>query len=49
VSPELLEHFVEGGFDLIGLENDMRARFFGRSASTRPVTERLQDCWAARA
>jgi CDP-paratose 2-epimerase len=33
--------FSEQGFDVIGLENDMRARFFGPSASTTPTSERL--------
>jgi CDP-paratose 2-epimerase len=42
IGSESVQHFVEGGFDVIGLENDMRARFFGPAASTRPVTERLQ-------
>jgi CDP-paratose 2-epimerase len=43
IGSESVEHFVEAGFDIIGLENDMRARFFGPAASTRPVTERLQE------
>jgi CDP-paratose 2-epimerase len=43
IGSESVQHFVEGGFDVIGLENDMRAWFFGPSASTRPVTERLQE------
>jgi CDP-paratose 2-epimerase len=43
IGSESVQHFVEGGFDVIGLENDMRARFFGPSASTRLVTERLQE------
>jgi len=32
---------VEAGWRVIGIENDMRARFFGPEASTRPVSERL--------
>jgi CDP-paratose 2-epimerase len=43
IGSESVQHFVEAGFDVIGLENDMRARFFGPSASTRPVTERLEE------
>jgi CDP-paratose 2-epimerase len=43
IGSESVQHFVEGGFDVIGLENDMRAWFFGPSASTQPVTERLQE------
>jgi CDP-paratose 2-epimerase len=39
-------HFAQAGFDVIGIENDMRARFFGRDASTRSVSERLVECFA---
>jgi CDP-paratose 2-epimerase len=41
IGSESVEHFVKSGFDVIGLENDLRAYFFGPSASTAPVTERL--------
>jgi CDP-paratose 2-epimerase len=41
IGSESAQHFVEAGYDVIGIENDMRARFFGPSASTRPVSERL--------
>jgi CDP-paratose 2-epimerase len=41
VGSESVRHFVEAGFDVIGIENDMRARFFGPSASTAHTTERL--------
>jgi CDP-paratose 2-epimerase len=37
-----VQHFVESGFDVVGLENNMRARFFGPGASTAHTTERLQ-------
>jgi CDP-paratose 2-epimerase len=43
IGSESVQHFVAEGFDVIGLENDMRARFFGPTASTRHVTERLQE------
>jgi len=43
IGSESVGHFVEAGFDVIGLENDMRARFFGSEASTRPITERLLE------
>ena len=46
IGSESVRHFVEAGFDVIGLENDMRAEFFGPSASTRPVTERLQELYS---
>jgi CDP-paratose 2-epimerase len=41
IGSESVAHFIRAGFDVIGLENDMRARFFGPTASTHPVTERL--------
>jgi CDP-paratose 2-epimerase len=41
IGSESVAYFVEAGYDVIGLENDMRADFFGPTASTRPVTERL--------
>jgi CDP-paratose 2-epimerase len=43
IGSESAQHFVEHGYDVIGLENDMRARFFGPSASTAHTTERLRD------
>src|SRR3984885_3208948 len=41
VGSESVAHFAAAGFDVVGLENDMRARFFGDAASTAPTTERL--------
>jgi CDP-paratose 2-epimerase len=41
IGSESVAHFVQEGFDVVGIENDMRAEFFGPSASTRSVTERL--------
>src|SRR5436190_9771677 len=40
VGSESVRHFVRAGYEVVGLENDMRARFFGPTASTRPTTER---------
>ena len=34
-------YLVEAGFDVVGIENDMRQRFFGSEASTAAQTERL--------
>ena len=42
IGSESARHFVMAGYDVIGLENDMRARFFGPSASTSHTTERLE-------
>ncbi len=41
IGSESVERLVREGFDVVGLENDMRARFFGPDASTRPTTRRL--------
>jgi CDP-paratose 2-epimerase len=38
-----VRYFSERGFDVIGLENDMRASFFGPEASTRHVSDALVD------
>ena len=42
IGSESVRHFVEAGFDVIGIENDMRGEFFGPEASTRAVSERLR-------
>ena len=43
IGSESVRHFAGLGFDVIGLENDMRARFFGPEASTSHVTEQLLE------
>ena len=43
IGSESARHLIEQGFHVIGLDNDMRASFFGDSASTNPVSERLAD------
>jgi CDP-paratose 2-epimerase len=48
IGSECVRHFSELGFDVIGIENDMRARFFGEEASTTPTSEQLAreiDCF----
>jgi CDP-paratose 2-epimerase len=45
VGSESVAHFVERGFDVVGVENDMRAYFFGPSASTQPQTQRLLEVY----
>src|SRR4051794_5796374 len=42
IGSESARYFVEQGFEVIGLENDMRAQFFGPQASTSGTTQRLQ-------
>ncbi len=41
IGSESVAHFVQRGYEVIGLENDMRARFFGAAASTAHTSERL--------
>jgi CDP-paratose 2-epimerase len=41
IGSESVRHFVEAGYQVIGLENDMRARFFGSDASTAHTTQAL--------
>jgi CDP-paratose 2-epimerase len=41
IGSESVTHLVEAGYDVVGIENDMRAEFFGPDASTQNVTERL--------
>jgi CDP-paratose 2-epimerase len=41
IGSESVAHFVELGYDVLGLENDMRARFFGAEASTGHVSAAL--------
>lgn len=41
IGSESVAHFAREGFDVLGVDNDMRAHFFGPDASTGPTTERL--------
>jgi CDP-paratose 2-epimerase len=41
IGSEAVEHFIREGFDVVGIENDMRASFFGPESSTSHVTQRL--------
>jgi CDP-paratose 2-epimerase len=41
IGSEAVERFIAEGFDVVGIENDMRARFFGPESSTAHVTQRL--------
>jgi CDP-paratose 2-epimerase len=43
IGSESVRYFLEQGFQVIGLENDMRARFFGADASTSRTTAALAD------
>jgi CDP-paratose 2-epimerase len=41
IGSEAVRYFAEEGFEVIGIDNDMRAYFFGAAASTAANTERL--------
>ena len=41
VGSESVRRLIEAGWDVVGLENDMRAEFFGADASTEHVTREL--------
>ena len=43
IGSESVSYFVEQGFDVIGLDNDMRAYFFGPEASTAASSAKLAD------
>jgi CDP-paratose 2-epimerase len=45
IGSESVRRFVEAGWDVVGLENDMRARFFGEEASTAHVTDELRESY----
>ena len=47
IGSESVRHFVEAGYEVIGLENDMRARFFGADASTARTSEWLAGRYPA--
>jgi CDP-paratose 2-epimerase len=43
IGSESVAYFVEQGFEVIGLDNDMRAYFFGDEASTKETSARLAE------
>jgi CDP-paratose 2-epimerase len=43
VGSESVIHLAEQGWKVIGIDNDMRARFFGPDASTQPKTDALRQ------
>jgi CDP-paratose 2-epimerase len=47
IGSEAVDHFIAEGFDVVGIENDMRARFFGPESSTSHVTTRLVEAYPA--
>lgn len=43
IGSETAKKFAAEGFDVIGIDNDMRAEFFGREASTAPTRKKLEN------
>jgi CDP-paratose 2-epimerase len=41
IGSEAVRHFVQSGFDVVGIDNDMRSRFFGPAASTARTSAAL--------
>ncbi len=41
IGSEASRYFVGRGFDVVGIDNDLRSHFFGPEASTRATTDRL--------
>jgi CDP-paratose 2-epimerase len=41
IGSEASRFFAAAGFDVVGIDNDMRAYFFGADASTNPTSQRL--------
>src|SRR3954447_17886269 len=42
IGSEAVRFLADAGYDVVGLENDMRAQFFGPESSTIEVTRRLE-------
>jgi CDP-paratose 2-epimerase len=45
IGSQCVRHLTEAGFDVVGLDTDMRARFFGPQASTASTTQRLLETY----
>src|SRR2546423_13577855 len=43
IGSESVVYFAQQGYDVIGLDNDMRAYFFGPEASTASTVRRLSE------
>ncbi|MBX2860457.1 MAG: NAD-dependent epimerase/dehydratase family protein [Vampirovibrio sp.] len=42
IGSESVRFFSQQGFDVVGIDNDMRQYFFGASASTKPIRHQLE-------
>ena len=43
IGSETVKHFAKEGQRIVGIDNDMRSRFFGAEASTRTTRDQLVD------
>ena len=41
IGSETVKHFAKDGYSVVGIDNDMRSRFFGAEASTRSTRDQL--------
>ncbi len=47
IGSESVSFFIDKGFDVIGIDNDLRAYFFGKEASTRWMRDRMTSRYPA--
>ena len=43
IGSETVKHFAQEGYTVVGIDNDMRSRFFGSEASTRSTRDQLVE------
>ena len=43
IGSQAVEFFIEKGFEVVGIDNDMRAYFFGQEASTEENKTRMEE------
>ena len=48
IGSQAVEFLAEQGFTVIGIDNDMRAYFFGKEASTLENGQRKQTCYSGK-
>ncbi len=41
IGSETVKHFASEGYRMVGIDNDMRSRFFGAEASTQKTRDQL--------
>jgi len=47
IGSECSRQLCDLGWEVVGVDNDMRAQFFGEAGTTRPVVRDLIDRWPA--